>query len=104
VRELKNVVERAFVLSGGRGIDHVHLPSSTMQPKKIGLPTTPDASEPPVTDLGPEELAERKRILSALAECGGNQSSAAALLGFSRSTLLNRLDAYRIRRPRKRPH
>jgi transcriptional regulator with PAS, ATPase and Fis domain len=103
VRELRNVVERAFVLSAGRGIERVHLPSSTMPTKKPALPATSSESKPPIIDLGPEELAERKRILTALAECGGNQRSAAALLGISRSTLLNRLDAYRIRRPRKRP-
>jgi DNA-binding NtrC family response regulator len=74
-----------------------------MPTKKPALPATSSESKPPIIDLGPEELAERKRILTALAECGGNQRSAAALLGISRSTLLNRLDAYRIRRPRKRP-
>ncbi len=57
----------------------------------------------PVLNLSTEELAERNRILEALAQSAGNQSRAAALLGVSRSTLLNRLDAYRIRRPRKRP-
>jgi DNA-binding NtrC family response regulator len=60
-------------------------------------------TELPVPDLGPAELADRQRILDALAACGGNQSQAAEVLGVSRSTLVNRLNAYRIRRPRKRP-
>jgi len=43
------------------------------------------------------------RIIDVLVRCSGNQSSAARMLGISRSTLLHRLDAYRISRPRKRP-
>jgi len=37
-----------------------------------------------------------------LRECGGNQSRAAKLLGMPRPTLLKRLDAYGIVRPRKK--
>jgi two-component system, NtrC family, response regulator AtoC len=47
------------------------------------------------------EALERKRILDALAECAGNQTKAAKMLGMSRRTLLNRLDSYAIARPRK---
>jgi DNA-binding NtrC family response regulator len=62
-----------------------------------------NVGELPVADLSPAELAERQRILDALSRSAGNQSKAAEILGVSRSTLLNRLDAYRIKRPRKRP-
>jgi transcriptional regulator of acetoin/glycerol metabolism len=61
----------------------------------------PDAA--PAIDLSDEEAAERRRIIDALVSSNGNQSQAARALGVSRSTLLNRLDAYRISRPRKRP-
>jgi DNA-binding NtrC family response regulator len=47
------------------------------------------------------EALERKRILDALAQCAGNQTKAAKMLGMSRRTLLNRLDSYAIARPRK---
>ncbi len=47
------------------------------------------------------EALERKRILDALAKCGGNQTQAAELLGISRRTLLRRLDEYAVPRPRK---
>ena len=43
---------------------------------------------------------ERQRILDALEKCAGNQTRAARLLGISRNTLLARLDAYGINRPR----
>jgi transcriptional regulator of acetoin/glycerol metabolism len=46
--------------------------------------------------------ADRERILAALDECAGNQTRAAKLLGMSRFTLMNRLEAYGIKRPRKK--
>jgi two-component system, NtrC family, response regulator AtoC len=45
---------------------------------------------------------ERARILAALDRCAGNQTQAAALLGMSRRTLINRLEKYAMPRPRKR--
>ena len=36
-----------------------------------------------------------------LAECGGNQSRAAKQLGIARSTLIARLEAWNVPRPRK---
>ena len=49
------------------------------------------------------EVAERNRILQALDACAGNQTRAAKMLGISRRTLVSRLDAYGIARPRKNP-
>ncbi len=48
------------------------------------------------------ELAtfERQRIIDALAQCAGNQTRAAKLLGISRRTLVSRLDEYELPRPR----
>jgi len=56
----------------------------------------------PAESLGGElDAVERQRILSAVEQCGGNQSRAARLLGISRNTLASRLDQYGIKRPRK---
>ena len=53
--------------------------------------------EPPASTGDPE----MDRILRALADCGGNQTRAAKMLGVSRRTLVNRLDEYNLPRPRK---
>ena len=51
-----------------------------------------------------DDIAERERvlILETLAACDGNQTEAARRLQISRSTLNQRLDAYRVPRPRKK--
>ena len=49
----------------------------------------------------PDEPPEKIRILEALAECAGNQTAAARMLGVSRRTLINKLELYGITRPRK---
>jgi DNA-binding NtrC family response regulator len=106
VRELRNIIERAFVLSEGRSIAPEHLPLEKMRSVLLVVRSRPplalDAGIP-VANLTPKELDERQLILEALTLCSGNQSKAAEHLGVSRSTLINRLDAYRIGRPRKRP-
>jgi two-component system, NtrC family, response regulator AtoC len=45
---------------------------------------------------------ERERIVAALQQCGGNQREAARVHGVSRRTFINRLEALKIPRPRKR--
>jgi two-component system, NtrC family, response regulator AtoC len=107
VRELRNVIERALVLSDGRSIGQEHLPLDKMRSVMLVSQPKPSAAneretELPIPNLSAEELAERTRIIDVLAECAGNQSQAADVLGISRSTLVNRLNSYRIRRPRKR--
>ena len=63
-----------------------------------------DPDEPLGTSMRREiEAVERQRIIEALQRCAGNQTQAARLLGISRRTLVNRLNAYAIARPRKGP-
>ncbi|MDF2693227.1 MAG: acetoacetate metabolism regulatory protein AtoC [Labilithrix sp.] len=96
VRELRNVVERAVALAGtSTTIDpeHLHLDS-------IGsIPAHVNAFERPVFSGDPKRDEERRRIVEALAECAGNQTRAAEVLGISRRTLVNRLGEYGIARP-----
>jgi two-component system, NtrC family, response regulator AtoC len=102
VRELKNFVERAVLVAPGGEILPEHFPiqrmASTLPLHRIGHESVPPpSSAPPATGIDPE----RDRILAVLAECGGNQSRAAKVLGISRTTLVTRLNAYGIPRPRR---
>jgi DNA-binding NtrC family response regulator len=98
VRELRNVVERAVLLCQGDLITREHLPGIA-EPAPAARP---DETPPPVSLRAELAALERKRILDALAECGGNQTRAAKLLGMRRQSLVARLDEYGIPRPRKR--
>jgi two-component system response regulator AtoC len=119
IRELRNVMERALALSQGdivRG-EHVLLdppvreslvdtqPLGPFMPAARPTPPTPAPPRPAekqgrLLRLDPD--TERKLIEEALERANGNQGRAAELLGVSRRTLINRLDEYAIKRPRKR--
>ncbi len=45
---------------------------------------------------------EREKIIAALEACAGNQSRAAELLSMPRRTFVNKLDLYKIPRPKKK--
>jgi transcriptional regulator of acetoin/glycerol metabolism len=93
IRELRNVIERVLVMAQGRPITAADL--ALVAPVATPSPAAPSPSR--------DGAAERARIIRALVDARGNQSAAARVLGMSRGTLLSRLDAYQIARPRKRP-
>ncbi|MBL8741620.1 MAG: sigma-54-dependent Fis family transcriptional regulator, partial [Myxococcales bacterium] len=91
VRELASAVERALLFSGASmGREQAEL--------AIGHPSS--ASRPAAASQVKDP--EHRRVLDALAQTAGNQSAAAALLGISRRTLINRMLQFDIARPRKR--
>jgi transcriptional regulator with GAF, ATPase, and Fis domain len=126
IRELRNVLDRAALLCVGGTVEpaDLNLPLASAQvpsrpsaiPRGLGPHSSPpSASDPdttkefevvqPQTDGGGLRSAmgalEKQRILAALEQCGGNQSRAAKMLGIARRTLVARLDAYGVIRPRK---
>ena len=98
MRELRNVIERAVLLCQGDtiGAEHVMLGPTAGPPRDAGLPPSSRSAAATAAD------DEKQRIIDALERCGGNQKEAAKVLGISRRTLVYRLDAYGLPRPRKR--
>ncbi len=97
IRELRNVVERAVLLAG----------DATITPDLFALGKGSKVGQPGLaapSGLREErEAAEKRAVLDALEQTGGNQTKAAQLLGISRRTLVNRLQDYGLTRSRKKP-
>jgi transcriptional regulator with GAF, ATPase, and Fis domain len=117
IRELRNVIERAVLLSGQGTIRQEHLPIDKMRatyaayrsPAVADDAATPPSGPPAAAGLDPAHAldalypgdAERDRIIATLELCRGNQTKAAKVLGMSRRTLIYRLERYGLPRPRK---
>jgi len=97
VREVRNVVERAVILSNGDFIEAKHLPPLVTE--------SPDVVKP-VVELEPGttvEEAERRLILMTLEHTRDNKTRAAEILGISLKTLHNKLNKLRGRVPGRKP-
>jgi DNA-binding NtrC family response regulator len=90
VRELKNVIERALIESGGGPIQrqHIHLLETVPHRK-----TSNGVARGCQKDLIPLNLDEAEQVLiqRALTQSGGNVAEAARLLGVNRSRIYRRL-------------
>ncbi|RME26698.1 MAG: sigma-54-dependent Fis family transcriptional regulator, partial [Candidatus Zixiibacteriota bacterium] len=89
IRELRNVLERAVILSGGEPL--------TVEDFSIEI------DDAPLIDMGGSrsvqeglEMAEKEMILSALKRTGGNKTEAAKLLKITRRRLYSRMKAHNI--------
>jgi len=86
VRELKNLTERALILSKGAKLDRSYFPFFEKKYQR--------SSDEQDYDL---ERNERDMITSALQKADYNQTKAANLLGISRHTLIRRINKYHIK-------
>ncbi|HZO12871.1 MAG TPA: sigma 54-interacting transcriptional regulator [Polyangiaceae bacterium] len=101
IRELRNAVERAVAVCREAHVTREHLPPEIQGAHPLSRPV--EATVPPPPQLKRElEAIERQRIVDALERCGGHQGRAAEILGISRRTLISRLDAHGLPRPRKK--
>ncbi len=81
IRELRNVIERAVILSGGEQITSEHL-SVTASQAESGASSDSGAGL---------EAAEREMIINALENSNGNKTAAAQKLGITRRKLYSRM-------------
>ncbi len=99
VRELKNVIERAFVLCEGADMLPHHIVLHRRSPVSGGTidPTLAGQISIPKEGLTLDEI-EREAILITLRAVDGNQSKAARVLGISRATLMRKLQKFELER------
>jgi two-component system, NtrC family, response regulator HydG len=95
VREMKNVIERAVVLTRGEYIDAGDLALSQL---KTAGDTESGVLDGHGAPTGPTSLAdvERHHILATLSMTGWNKSRAATILGIERSTLDRKIRRYEL--------
>ena len=88
IRELRNCIESAVVLARGTIIEVEDLPQQIGRSEGGGSVSI---------DVGITLAeAEQKLIISTLAQCGGNKTRAAEVLGIGRKTLHRKLQEYHI--------
>ncbi|MCD6379296.1 sigma-54-dependent Fis family transcriptional regulator [bacterium] len=91
IRELRNVLERAFILAGSEQISTEHF-------NLLGEKRNEFREDSINSLLGKRSLPEIEKILieNALEKSAGNKSKAAKILGITRRTLYGRLGKYNI--------
>jgi len=114
VRQLKNCLERAVILSNNGRITVNELPPEVLRPPtaavavplvgvsgQVGAPVDVIAPGSVASPTGSLREAERQQILSALEQTGWHRGKTAEILGISPSTLYRRLRDYNLEhRPR----
>ena len=87
MRELRNVIERAMLLSDGDRLDARDF--SAMSTALAGA----EHFELPASGVDLDTL-ERSLVLQALRRCGGNQTRAGGLLGLNRDQIRYRIEKF----------
>jgi len=96
VRELQNVVERAFILAEGTIIEKLHLDHNIQNAEILPVVEKVIVAKPVnFAHVTLEEL-ERGHIMCTLENLGGNKTKTAKVLGITVKTLYNKLHSYGI--------
>jgi len=98
IRELKNLVKRAVLISTGDIVKPEHLPAEIVQSTRRENDWPGNLSQPEDSqDLqSASGQMEKKIILKAIEDAGYNKSKAARLLNIDRKTLYNKIRKYNI--------
>jgi two-component system, NtrC family, response regulator HydG len=96
IRELRNVIERACMLSEGRILSEREVLGALGGGTRSAVPAATVEPMPFESDEVMPEL-DRGTIEHALQQVGGNRSAAARKLGISRRALYRRLDTFGLR-------
>jgi len=86
--ELKNVMERTYILTDGQYIEAAHLPEFAQEVKVEKVEAVIEYKEFTLFDL------EKKHIVDTLDHLNGNKTRAAKALGITVKTLYNKLHSY----------
>ena len=92
VRQLRNVIDSAVVMAEGNVIEATELGL-----RDAGV--SPSGAAEAALDTLRFDVWEKRLIVKALEQCGGNVVEAAKRLGIGRATLYRKLEEYQIERP-----
>jgi len=96
IRELRNVVKRAVLLSPGKYVNSEALPVEIINAVKNIQHEKNENSEEKYNLKKTASEAEKEAIINAIIEAGYNKSKAARVLGIDRKTLYNKIKEYGI--------
>jgi len=96
IRELRNAIERAMLLSDGPMLDTTDFSAGGAVPLRLGA-----GVELPAGGIDLEQL-ERSLVVQALERTGWNQTKAATLLGLNRDQIRYRVEKFQLERAAKK--
>lgn len=96
VRELQNVVERAYILADSVIIEKLHLDQHIQVASEVKVEEVQVMAKPVEFQHITLEELERAHIMGTLENLGGNKTKTAKVLGITVKTLYNKLHSYGI--------
>jgi len=100
IRELRNTIERLYIMTGGDTIDAADLPSAVRSPAGVAAPRPAAGGDAETAKAGTlrefKDSAERTYLVQKLRENGWNISKTAEAIDTPRSNLYKKLEQYQI--------